>query len=117
MSNLNTGPLAGRVALVTGANTGIGLATATALARQGAQVFIACRSSEKAEAARAEIQRASGSSSIAVLSLDLGDFASIQSCARTFLARDTPLHLLINNAGLAGARGLTKSGFELGFGV
>jgi NAD(P)-dependent dehydrogenase (short-subunit alcohol dehydrogenase family) len=51
------------------------------------------------------------------LSLDLGDFASVRQCASAFLARGLPLHLLINNAGLGGGRGLTKSGFELSFGV
>jgi retinol dehydrogenase 12 len=78
MSNRNSAPLTGRVALITGANTGIGLVTATALATQGAQVFIACRSSERAEATVAEIQRASGNPLITALSLDLGDFASIR---------------------------------------
>ena len=52
-----------------------------------------------------------------LLPLDLGDFDSVRLCAQTFLARDLPLHLLINNAGLAGQRGFTKSGFELAFGV
>ncbi|HMJ12907.1 MAG TPA: SDR family NAD(P)-dependent oxidoreductase [Polyangiaceae bacterium] len=117
MTNSSSAPLAGRVALITGANTGIGLATATALAKQGAQVFVACRSSERALAAVAEIERASGNPRITALSLDLGDFASIRSCAEAFLSRDLPLHLLINNAGLAGARGLSKSGFEVAFGV
>jgi NAD(P)-dependent dehydrogenase (short-subunit alcohol dehydrogenase family) len=63
------------------------------------------------------MRAASGSALIEVLPLDLGDFASVRACARTFLSRNLPLHLLINNAGLAGARGLTQSGFELAFGV
>lgn len=49
--------------------------------------------------------------------LDLADFDSVRACARSFLARNLDLHLLVNNAGLAGARGLTKSGFEVAFGV
>jgi NAD(P)-dependent dehydrogenase (short-subunit alcohol dehydrogenase family) len=110
-------PLSGRVALVTGANTGIGLVTARELARQGAHVFIACRSAERAAPALAAIRAASGSDNIELLSLDLGDFASVRRCAEAFLARELPLHLLINNAGLAGARGMTASGFELAFGV
>jgi NAD(P)-dependent dehydrogenase (short-subunit alcohol dehydrogenase family) len=117
MSSSAKAPLAGRVVLITGANTGIGLATATALAAQGAQLFIACRSPEKASEAAAGIERASGNARITPLSLDLGDFASIRACARAFLERNLPLHLLINNAGLAGARGRTPSGFELAFGV
>jgi NAD(P)-dependent dehydrogenase (short-subunit alcohol dehydrogenase family) len=117
MTNSAAAPLAGRVALITGANTGIGLTTAIGLAQQGAQVFVACRSSDKALLAVEEIQRASGNSRVAALSVDLGDLASIRACADAFLRQDLPLHLLINNAGLAGARGLTKSGFELAFGV
>ena len=109
--------LAGRVALITGANTGIGLVTARELAARGAHVFIACRSIEKGQAAVDEIRKATGNSQVEILALDLGDFASIRQCAQTFLARDLPLHLLINNAGLAGAKGLTKSGFELAFGT
>jgi retinol dehydrogenase 12 len=117
MTNSADAPLAGRVALITGANTGIGLTTAIGLARQGAQVFVACRSSDKARAAVEEIQRGSGNSRVTALSVDLGDLASVRACADAFLRQDVPLHLLINNAGLAGARGLTKSGFELAFGV
>ncbi|HWI09876.1 MAG TPA: SDR family oxidoreductase [Burkholderiaceae bacterium] len=110
-------PLSGRVALVTGANSGIGLVTARELARQGAHVFIACRSAERAAPALADIRAASGSDRVELLSIDLGDFDSVHRCAQAFLARGLPLHLLINNAGLAGAQGLTKSGFELAFGV
>lgn len=109
--------LSGRVALVTGANTGIGLVTARELARQGAHVFIACRSAERAQAALQRIRAASGNAQVELLALDLGDFDSVRQCAQTFLARDLPLHLLVNNAGLAGQRGLCKSGFELAFGV
>lgn len=117
MASSNPTPLTGRIALITGANTGIGLATAHELAKQGAHVFIACRSIDKAQRAVAEVQRASGNQKVEALSLDLEDLNSVRSCAQTFLSRDLPLHLLINNAGLAGARGRTMSGFELAFGV
>src|SRR5437762_7692729 len=93
--------LAGRVALITGANTGIGRVTARELAKQGAHVFIACRSAERAQPALDEIRAAAGSDTIELLSLDLGDFDSVRRCAEQFLARKLPLHLLINNAGLA----------------
>jgi retinol dehydrogenase-12 len=106
-----------RVALITGANTGIGLVTARELARQGMQVFIACRSRERAQPALDEIKAIGSEVEIEFLPLDLGDLDSVRECARQFLARDLPLHLLINNAGLAGSPGLTKSGFELAFGV
>ena len=112
-----TSALQGRVALVTGANTGIGRVTARELARQGAHVFIACRSAERAQPALEEIRAAAGSEHIELLPLDLGDFASVRECAQAFLARRLPLHLLINNAGLGSALGMTASGFELAFGV
>jgi NAD(P)-dependent dehydrogenase (short-subunit alcohol dehydrogenase family) len=113
----STKPLSGRVALITGANTGIGFVTARELAKMGAQVFIACRSVERAQSALSEIRAIGGDLQVEALPLDLGDFDSVRECARMFLARDLPLHLLVNNAGLAGARGFTKSGFELAFGV
>ena len=118
MSPGSTHSLEGRVALITGANTGIGLVTARELARQGAQVFIACRSPDRASAALQQIRAAAADPGrVEALALDLGDFASVRACARDFLARNLPLHLLINNAGLAGTRGFTTSGFELAFGV
>ncbi len=109
--------MVGKVALITGANTGIGRVTARELARQGAHVFIACRSPRRAQAALEEIRAAGIGPPAELLVLDLQDFASITSCAQTFLDRGLPLHLLINNAGLVGARGRTTSGFELAFGV
>jgi len=117
MAQADSKPLAGKIALVTGANTGIGRVTAVALAAQGAQVFVACRSAQRAQAVLDEIGALPDGGKAELLPLDLGDFASIRQCAKTFLARSLPLHLLINNAGLAGARGYTKSGFELAFGV
>lgn len=117
MNTTNHQPLAGRVALITGANTGIGKVTATRLAQQGAQVFIACRPGPRSEAALADIRQASPGSQVELLPLDLGDLASVRQCAQAFLALGRPLHLLINNAGVAGAKGMTASGFELGFGT
>lgn len=117
MKTTDSQSLSGRVALITGANTGIGLVTARELAARGAHVFIACRSVEKGLAAVNEIRQATGNSQVELLALDLGDFASVRHCVQTFLARDLPLHLLINNAGLAGSKGLTRSGFELAFGT
>src|SRR4030067_527205 len=117
MAQASTKPLVGRIALVTGANTGIGRVTAVELAKLGAHVFVACRSAKRAQAVLDEIGARPGGGKAELLSLDWGDFASIRECAKTFLARGLPLHLLINNAGLAGARGCTKEGFELSFGV
>lgn len=108
----------GKVALITGANTGIGEVTAVELAMQGYHVFLACRSEEKTTPVLQRIaQRSQGSAKAEFLSLDLGDLDSVKACANAFLKRGLPLDLLINNAGLAGAVGMTKSGFELAFGV
>jgi retinol dehydrogenase-12 len=109
--------LEGRVALVTGANTGIGRVTATELARAGARVLLACRSAEKAAPVVDEIRRGTGSDAVEFVPLDLASLASVRACAAAFLRRDLPLHILINNAGLAGQRGLTADGFEVAFGV
>ena len=107
----------GRTVVVTGANTGIGKATAVALARGGWRVYVAARSAAKGEAAVASIKAAAGSDSVFFLALDLADLESVRSCAEGFLARGEPLHVLVNNAGVGGARGLTRQGFELMFGV
>jgi NAD(P)-dependent dehydrogenase (short-subunit alcohol dehydrogenase family) len=117
MDQANSKPLEGRVALITGANTGIGRVTARELAKQGATVFIACRSLERTQAVLDEINAIAGGGKAEWLALDLGDVESVKQCAAAFLARGLPLHLLINNAGLAGPHGVTKSGFELAFGV
>jgi retinol dehydrogenase 12 len=109
--------LGGRTFLVTGGNTGIGLATATELAARGGRVHLACRSAEKGTAAVARIAAETGNDAVGFLLLDLADLASVRSCAAAFLALGEPLHVLINNAGVGGRRGLTRDGFELAFGV
>lgn len=107
--------LRGRVGLITGANTGIGRVTARELARRGLKLYIASRSRERTAAVLDEIAAAGGSAQW--LALDLGDFSSVRACAARFLAQGEPLHLLVNNAGLAGLKGLTASGFEMAFGT
>jgi len=109
--------LSERVALITGANTGIGRVTALELARNGVRVFLACRSLERTRFVLEEIRAMSTAAAAEWLPMELSDFDSVRACAQNFLARDLSLHLLVNNAGLAGARGLTKSGFERQFGV
>jgi retinol dehydrogenase 12 len=104
--------LQGKTFLVTGANSGIGRATAVELGRRGGRVFITARSEEKAAPVVDEI-----GDNAEYLHLDLGDLDSVRQCAADFLARGERLDALINNAGLAGQRGLTQSGFELAFGT
>jgi retinol dehydrogenase-12 len=103
--------------LVTGGNTGIGRATAEGLAARGGRVYITSRSAAKGEEAAAAIRAATGSSSVWCVPLDLADLSSVRSCAAAFLARGEPLHVLVNNAGVAGQHGLTRQGFERMFGV
>ncbi|KRA28119.1 MULTISPECIES: SDR family oxidoreductase [unclassified Nocardioides] len=109
--------LTGRTFLVTGANTGIGKETVRSLAGCGARVVLAGRSEEKTKAAIDEIAGETGNTDLDFLALDLGDLTSVRKAATTFLESGEPLHVLINNAGLAGAKGLTDSGFELAFGT
>jgi dehydrogenase/reductase SDR family protein 13 len=109
--------LGGRHFLVTGANTGIGKETARGLAKAGARVTLAGRSEEKTRAAMADVSAETPAADLAFLQLDLADFESVRKAAADFLARDEPLHVLINNAGLAGAKGMTASGFEMTFGT
>lgn len=111
------GELAGRTFLVTGANTGIGKETVRELAGRGARVILAGRSRERNQAAIREIADQTGNTDLDHVPLDLGDLASVRQAAETVLAADEPLHVLVNNAGLAGRRGMTTSGFELAFGT
>ena len=107
--------LEGRRFLVTGANTGIGKVTATELARRGGEVTLACRSEEKTKPVIDEIKAAGGKADF--LALDLADLSSIRKAAQKELDDPRPLHVLINNAGLAGLPGTTKDGFELTVGT
>ena len=110
--------LNGKVAIVTGANSGIGAVTARELAFAGYHVFLACRSAVKAQPIIQEILGSShGQAKVEFIELDLADLDSVRQCAANFLSRNLPLQLLIANAGLAGQKGITPSGFELTFGV
>ncbi|HEV2375398.1 MAG TPA: SDR family oxidoreductase [Streptosporangiaceae bacterium] len=109
--------LTGQTFLVTGGNTGIGRATVAGLARRGGKVYVAARSEEKTRAAIDAIIAETGNKNLSYLPLDLADLSSVRQCAAQFLALDEPLHVLVNNAGVAGRRGLTRDGFEMTFGV
>ena len=106
----------GRVAVVTGANSGLGLVTARELARAGAQVIMACRNTEKGQQAAEEIRAAVPDADVRVEALDLADLASVTAFSERL--EPAQLDLLINNAGLmAPPRRLTKDGFESQFGT
>ena len=75
------------------------------------------RSLERARPVLDDITAAHGSDAASFLALDLADLASVRSAAQTFVATGEPLHVLIDNAGVAGQRGLTADGFKLAFGV
>jgi NAD(P)-dependent dehydrogenase (short-subunit alcohol dehydrogenase family) len=108
----------GRIAVVTGANSGLGLATARELARRGALVVLACRNMEKGEAALTEVTAAASGATPELTQLDLASLSSVRSFAEGFTAAHDGLDLLINNAGvMAAPRRFTEDGFELHLGT
>ena len=99
--------------LITGANSGIGQAVATELARRGWHVFAAARSPERGQAAVSQIQKDSGSIAVELLEMDLTSFASVRRAADELLERTERLDVLVNNAGLTlNDRTLTDDGHE-----
>jgi NAD(P)-dependent dehydrogenase (short-subunit alcohol dehydrogenase family) len=108
----------GRLAVVTGANSGLGLVTARELARHGARVVLACRNRERGEAALKEVTEAASGPAPELEELDLADLSSVRSFADRLAAGGEELDLLINNAGvMAPPRRRTADGFELQFGT
>ncbi len=108
----------GRVAVVTGANTGLGLETARALAGSGALVVLAVRNLEKGQAALEAIQADHGAASLELLELDLASLDSIRGAAAELAERFERIDLLINNAGVMYTpRSKTADGFEMQFGT
>jgi len=110
--------LADRVWIVTGANSGIGKATALGLARLGGTLVLACRHRERGEAAREEITRATGNDKMSVMIVDMGNQASIRSFAEEFGRTHDRLDALVNNAGVfRRRRNVTVDGLEETFAV
>jgi NAD(P)-dependent dehydrogenase (short-subunit alcohol dehydrogenase family) len=108
----------GRVAVVNGANTGIGYETAAVLARRGANVVLAVRTIDKGEQAAARITAASPHAKVAVQQLDLTSLASVRAAATVIKAAHPRIDLLINNAGvMMTPKATTKDGFELQLGT
>jgi NAD(P)-dependent dehydrogenase (short-subunit alcohol dehydrogenase family) len=107
--------LAGKRAIVTGANSGLGYHTALELARHGATVVLACRSAERGRKALDDIRAVAPDADVALGPLDLADLASVRAFAE---AHSEPLDLLINNAGvMALPHRTTADGFEMQFGT
>ncbi|MBL4713024.1 MAG: SDR family oxidoreductase [Alcanivorax sp.] len=105
----------GRVAVVTGANSGIGFKAAHHLAAKGATVVMACRNLEKARIARAKLP---ADAKIKIVALDLSSQASVKHAAAEILAEYPRLDLLLNNAGIMWLEeGRTEDGFERQFGI
>jgi NAD(P)-dependent dehydrogenase (short-subunit alcohol dehydrogenase family) len=110
--------LTGKVVLVTGANSGLGLSITTALAGKGARVLMACRNPQKAADACAEVQRVHPGATVEVVPLDLASLSSITSLATELCRNEARLDVLANNAGLMAIdHQRTEDGFEMQLGV
>jgi NAD(P)-dependent dehydrogenase (short-subunit alcohol dehydrogenase family) len=104
----------GKICIVTGANAGIGKATALGLAQRGATVVMVCRSRERGAAAKGEIMEKTGNQSVDMLLADLSSQAAIRHLAADFQQRYSSLHVLINNAGIIPqTRTVTEDGLEM----
>ncbi|CAN6194661.1 unnamed protein product [Urochloa humidicola] len=110
--------LDGKNCLVTGANSGIGFATAEGLASHGATVYMLCRNKERGEAALNQIRSKTGNENVHLEICDLSSINEVKSFATKFTSMDKPLHVLVNNAGLLEhKRETTAEGLELNFAV
>lgn len=108
----------GSVAIITGANAGIGKETAIDLARRGGKVYIACRDIKRGEDALKEIMKKSGSNNVHFLQLNLASMDSIKEFSKKFHELEPKLHILVNNAGvMACPKSSTSDGFEMHIGT
>jgi NAD(P)-dependent dehydrogenase (short-subunit alcohol dehydrogenase family) len=108
----------GKIAVITGANSGLGYESALALAAKGAHVVMACRNPQRAQQAQEALLQQVPNASVELAALDLGNLASVRAFAEAFGQRHSRLDILINNAGLmAIPKQFTADGFEAQFGV
>ena len=110
--------MTGKICLITGANSGIGLATATQLAHRQARVVMLCRDPERGRAAQARVRERSGNPRIDLLQANLADLAQVRRVAQEYAARYPRLDILIHNAGVMKKhRAVSADGHELQFAV
>src|SRR5207244_4668062 len=113
LTRVNSMDLQGRSFFVTGANSGIGRALVEALAARGGRVVLAPRSEERTRPVLSAIQSRYPAARAQWVSLDVSDLGSVRRAAQAFLASGQPIDVLVNNAGIAGTRALSKDGFDL----
>lgn len=110
--------LTGYEVIVTGANSGIGVETLRALAQAGARCILCARDTEKARTVANDIIKTSGNQNIEIEQLELDSLDSVNSFVERFLAKNRPLNILVNNAGImACPKSYTRDGFEMQFGT
>jgi NAD(P)-dependent dehydrogenase (short-subunit alcohol dehydrogenase family) len=108
----------GRVCLITGASSGIGKATAIALAQLGASVVLLCRDAGRGQRACEEVRGESEGADVSLVLVDLASFASIRAAAGEIASRFAAVHVLVNNAGVnLKRRAVSVDGFEMTFAV
>ncbi len=118
MEGVSVHSMEGKTCVITGANSGIGRASAEQLAGMGARVVMVCRSRKKGERAKAEVEKKSGSSSVELMVADLASLDSVSKFAHEYQESHDSLYVLLNNAGVARIRrSLTVDGFETTFQV
>lgn len=111
-------PMDGKTVVITGANSGVGKATAVALAGAGARTVMTARDRQRGEEAAEEVRRTTGSDRVDLVVFDLGDLASVAEGAAEVLHRCDRIDVLINNAGLVlSERSETEDGFEATFAI
>ena len=108
--------LAGRVVVITGANSGLGKEVATYSASKGAKVYMLCRTKSKAEAAREEIIKATGNDKVEVVLVDVSELDQIRNAAKEIESKEQKIHALVCNAGvLVNEKQMTSQGYEATF--